>query len=69
MVFDSVGFALEDYSALRYMRDVAIELVMNETLSLIPALPDPKNLFGFIGANAGVNATTTAARALPAFVG
>lgn len=47
-IFDSVGFALEDYSALRYMRDVALELGMGESLSLIPDLPDPKNLFGFI---------------------
>ncbi|HET6719427.1 MAG TPA: ornithine cyclodeaminase [Rhodocyclaceae bacterium] len=47
-IFDSVGFALEDYSALRYMRDVAVELGMSETISLIPSLPDPKNLFGFI---------------------
>lgn len=47
-IFDSVGFALEDYSALRYMRDVAVELGMSETISLIPALPNPKNLFGFI---------------------
>ncbi len=63
-IFDSVGFALEDYSALRYMRDAANELGMNETLSLIPALPDPKNLFGFIAANAPSNAVsgrTTAA--------
>jgi ornithine cyclodeaminase len=47
-IFDSVGFALEDYSALRYMRDVAIELGMAERLSLIPELANPKNLFGFI---------------------
>lgn len=48
-VFDSVGFALEDYSALRFMRDVALELKMSETISLIPVMENPKNLFGFIG--------------------
>ncbi|MBR7800773.1 ornithine cyclodeaminase [Undibacterium fentianense] len=48
-IFDSVGFALEDYSALRFMRDVAVEMGMSETLSLIPAMDNPKNLFGFIG--------------------
>ena len=48
-IFDSVGFALEDYSALRYMRDAAAELGIGDRLSLIPALKDPKNLFGFIG--------------------
>ncbi len=51
-IFDSVGFALEDYSALRYMRDLAQELGMGEELSLIPALEDPKNLFGYIPAEA-----------------
>ena len=51
-IFDSVGFALEDYSALRYMRDVAVELGMCERLSLIPELDNPKNLFGFIGHDA-----------------
>ena len=50
-IFDSVGFALEDYSALRYMRDVAAELKMTETISLIPTLANPKNLFGFIAEN------------------
>jgi ornithine cyclodeaminase len=47
-VFDSVGFALEDYSALRFMRDMADELGISTSISLIPHLPDPKDLFGFI---------------------
>ena len=47
-VFDSVGFALEDYSALRFMRDLSIQMGMAEDISLIPNLPDPKNLFAFI---------------------
>jgi ornithine cyclodeaminase len=51
-VFDSVGFALEDYSALRFMRDMADELGISASISLIPRLPDPKDLFGFIQ-NAG----------------
>ncbi len=45
-VFDSVGFALEDFSALRFMRDLAQELGVADSLSLIPALADPRNLFG-----------------------
>jgi ornithine cyclodeaminase len=45
-VFDSVGFALEDYSALRFMHDAARELGMGEMIALIPELDDPKNLFG-----------------------
>ena len=47
-LFDSVGFALEDYSALRYMRDAALALGLGETISLIPELTNPKDLFGFL---------------------
>ena len=65
-VFDSVGFALEDYSALRFMRDLAVELKMAETISLIPSLADPKNLFGFIGATTGES--SLAAKKSPALV-
>lgn len=56
-VFDSVGFALEDYSALRFMRDLAIELGIDDTLSLIPVLADPKNLFGFLPRTARTQAS------------
>jgi ornithine cyclodeaminase len=47
-IFDSVGFALEDYSALRFMRDTAAELGLDEEISLIPSLANPKDLFGFL---------------------
>jgi ornithine cyclodeaminase len=45
-VFDSVGFALEDFSALRFMHKAALALGYGERLHLIPQLSDPKNLFG-----------------------
>jgi ornithine cyclodeaminase len=45
-VFDSVGFALEDFSALRFMHEAALALGYGERLHLIPQLSDPKNLFG-----------------------
>ena len=45
-LFDSVGFALEDFSALRWLRDCARELGLGRTLDLIPAAEDPKDLFG-----------------------
>ena len=45
-VFDSVGFALEDFSALRLLRDLAVELGLGRTIDLVPDLADPKNLFG-----------------------
>lgn len=47
-VFDSVGFALEDYSALRFMYEAAQQDGVGERLALIPALADPKNLFGVL---------------------
>ncbi len=45
-VFDSVGFALEDFAALRFMRDAAASLGLGKKIALVPNLPDPKNLFG-----------------------
>ena len=45
-VFDSVGFALEDFSALRLMGALARELGLGEPIALIPALSNPKDLFG-----------------------
>ena len=47
-VFDSVGFALEDYSALRFLRQAARELGLGQWVSLIPELADPKDLFSLI---------------------
>jgi ornithine cyclodeaminase len=45
-VFDSVGFALEDFSALRWLRDSARELKLGTPTELVPTLADPKDLFG-----------------------
>jgi ornithine cyclodeaminase len=53
-VFDSVGFALEDYSALRYMRDAAQVLGLGQQLSLIPKLNNPKDLFSLIRPSAAM---------------
>ena len=47
-VFDSVGFALEDFSALRFMHAAATKLALGERLALIPQLDDPKNLWGLL---------------------
>lgn len=47
-VFDSVGFALEDYSALRLLRDYARELGRGADADIIPALADPKDLYGHL---------------------
>jgi ornithine cyclodeaminase len=46
-IFDSVGFALEDFSALRYLFRVHQEQPgMRQQIDLVPDLDDPKNLFG-----------------------
>ena len=45
-VFDSVGFALEDFSALRFMHKAALAHGLGDRLALIPQMADPKNLFG-----------------------
>ena len=47
-VFDSVGFALEDYSALRLLRDCAKELGLGREIDLVPRMRDPKDLFGHL---------------------
>ncbi|HVN46098.1 MAG TPA: ornithine cyclodeaminase [Steroidobacteraceae bacterium] len=49
-VFDSVGFALEDFSALRYLRTIhQQERGAQVQIDLIPSLRDPKDLFGLLG--------------------
>jgi ornithine cyclodeaminase len=46
-LFDSVGFALEDYSALRFLHSITMEQRLGRRdLDLVPVLDDPKDLFG-----------------------
>ena len=47
-VFDSVGFALEDYSALRCMHALARSAGLLAQIELIPTLDDPKDLFAMV---------------------
>ena len=50
-LFDSVGFALEDFSALRYLRRIhQEERGARSQVDLLPALEDPKDLFGLLSA-------------------
>ncbi|HYJ96596.1 MAG TPA: ornithine cyclodeaminase [Burkholderiaceae bacterium] len=51
-VFDSVGFALEDFSALRWLRESAQDLKLGTATELIPAMSDPKDLFSQIALHA-----------------
>ncbi|MGZ4954351.1 MAG: ornithine cyclodeaminase [Methylobacter sp.] len=48
-LFDSVGFALEDYSILRVVYELAKEHQLGTEADLIPELNDPKNLFSILG--------------------
>lgn len=49
-IFDSVGFALEDYSALRFLhRRLQEGREQPRQIDLVPTLDDPKNLYGLLG--------------------
>ena len=59
-IFDSVGFALEDFSSLRYLMRIHQEERGSERqIDLIPDLEDPKDLFGLLAE------TSTKPAALP----
>ena len=64
-VFDSVGFALEDYSALTFLRDTALALGIGEPIDLVGGVRDPKNLFGTLSAAAPTAARRRAGRREP----
>ena len=65
-LFDSVGFALEDFSALRYIHDRAQALYLGSDVALIPALDDPKDLYQLINPSPTAPRATAAASAAPA---
>ncbi|MFD1710065.1 ornithine cyclodeaminase [Ottowia sp. GY511] len=46
-VFDSVGFALEDYSMLRYVLAQAEKRNLGTNVELVPGVDDPKDLFRY----------------------
>lgn len=47
-LFDSVGFAIADFSALRYLRDATAGTDLVEPLDLIADPEDPKDLFSLV---------------------
>jgi len=52
-IFDSVGFALEDFSTLRYLYGLhREERGRGQPLDLVPDLQDPKNLFARLASRA-----------------
>lgn len=47
-LFDSVGFAIEDFSALRYVRDQLADTGLFHALDLLADPDDPRDLFGMV---------------------
>ena len=47
-LFDSVGFAIEDFSALRYVRDRLESTGLYEELDLLADPDEPRDLFGML---------------------
>jgi ornithine cyclodeaminase len=47
-LFDSVGFAVEDFAALRYLRKQAVRTGYFEELDLLADPDDPRDLYGMI---------------------
>lgn len=47
-LFDSVGFAIEDFAALRYVLARATETGLYENLDMIADPDDPRDLFGMV---------------------
>lgn len=47
-LFDSVGFAIEDFSALRYIRDKLAETGHYQNLDMLADPDDPRDLFGMV---------------------
>lgn len=47
-IFDSVGFALEDFSALRWLHNVALSNDAGEFFALVATPRDPRDLYGWM---------------------
>jgi len=59
-LFDSVGFALEDFSALRYLRRVHQEMRgLQQHIDLVPDLDNPKDLYSLLASKRGATARAT----------
>ena len=47
-LFDAVGFALEDFSALMLLYEIALDQDVGETIQMVAVPPEPKNLFAYL---------------------
>ena len=57
-LFDSVGFAVEDFSSLRYVRDKLQETGLFDQLDLLADPDDPRDLFGMLLRHASKKSST-----------
>ena len=55
-VFDSVGFALEDFSALRYVNDLAEKTNTGSWIELVPEPDNPKDLYQYVAPGQRIDA-------------
>lgn len=59
-LFDSVGFAIEDFSALRYVRSKLMETGLFDELDLLADPDEPRDLYGMLlRCEAGMSVTDT----------
>jgi ornithine cyclodeaminase len=58
-VFDSVGFALEDFSSLRYLHDQASKYSIGEKIHLVPTPTNIKNLYQLIEDNSNFSSVSS----------
>ena len=58
-MFDSVGFAMEDFSALGFVYEAALAQQLFQQLDLIPQLNDPKDLYQLIRPAATMHVAAT----------
>jgi len=54
-IFDGVGFAIEDYSSLRYFYDLASKTGQYQAIELLASPENPRNLFGLLGEQSSLN--------------
>ncbi|SJM68321.1 ornithine cyclodeaminase [Gulosibacter sp. 10] len=54
-LFDSVGFAIADFSALRFVRDATAGTDLQSEIDLVADPEDPKDLFSLVGVNSPVH--------------
>jgi ornithine cyclodeaminase len=60
-IFDSVGFALEDFSSLRYLRRIHQEQRgSQQQIDLVPDLENPTDLFALLAREPAISARTAA---------